>query len=111
MRDMGLDLGGKYAADVAVIMHGGGLWAPCLWLNTETNSNEYSACWHVTRKLGKVSVPHYFNNGTTLAKLQHLTSLEIVKRISRYGMTGDIAIFRDHESKKTIYGPRQLYRH
>ena len=111
MREMGLDIDVKYAADVAIIMHSGRLWTPCLWLDTQTNLQDYSVCWYFAEEIGKVSVPRYFNKGVTFAKLQGLTKFELSNRISRFSTNGDVAMFKDQESETTIYGPRQLCRH
>lgn len=112
MPGMGLELGIKYAADVAVFMHGSGLRLPCTWLESKANSNGYIACYHYAEEIGKVvAVPRYFKKGPTLSKFQGLTGDEITERVSRLGNNAGIALFQDNQSKNMIYGPRQLCRH
>ena len=111
MQDMGLAVTADYASDVAVFMHSGHLWSPCLWLETETNPFGYTVCWHTAEELGKVSVPIYFKQGGTLAKLHGLSSEDIQTRISRTGIQGKWAIFLDSNSNDFLLGPRPLCRH
>ena len=111
MPSMGLELGDKYAADVAVFMHGGGLRSPCTWLESKTILNGYTACYHYAEEMGKIVVPRYFKKGSTLSKFQGLTGDEITERVSRAGNNGGDALFQDNKSKNMLYGPRQLYRH
>jgi len=111
MQDMGLDVNVNYAEDVAVFTHGGGLWAPCLWLETGISAYGYAVCWHTAEKMGKISVPTYFNMGATLAKFQGLTADEVSKRMSWVGLNNNVSTFRDRESNILIYGPRFLCRH
>lgn len=111
MPSIGLELGDKYAADVAVFMHGGCLRSPCTWLESKANSNGYTACYHYAEEFGEVAVPKYFRKGSTLSKFQGLTGDEIIERVSRVGNNGAIALFQDNQSKNMIYGPRRLCRH
>ena len=108
---MGLDVCVDHAADVAVFMHSGGLWAPCLWLETETNPFGYLVCWHTAEEMGQVSVPPYFKKGITMAKHHGMTGDEMADRICRVGSEGDVAIFRDRKANSLLYGPKQLTRH
>ena len=112
MPSMGLELGIKYAADVAVFMHGGGLRSPCTWLEYKTISNGYTACYHYAEEIGEViAVPRYFKKGSTLSKFHGLNGDEITERVSRVSNNGGVAVFQDNQSKNMNYGPRQLCRH
>jgi len=111
MPSMGLELGDKYAADVAVFMHGGGLRSPCTWLESKANSNGCTVCFHYAEEIGEVAVPKYFKKGSTLSKFQGLTGDEITERVSRVANCSGFALFQDSKTTNMIYGPRQLCRH
>ncbi len=111
MKGMGLAISTRYAADVAVFMHDGSPWLPCLWLETEKHVENYMMCWHVTNKGSKALAPAYFKRGGTLARFQGLTMDEINDRISRAGVENGCSIFKDEISGRILYGPNQLCRH
>lgn len=109
---MGLELGDKYAADVAAFMHGGGLRSPCIWLESKANSNGYTVCYHYAEEIGEViAVPKHFKKQSTLSEFQDLNGDEITERVSRVGNNYGVALFQDNQSKNMIYGPKQLCRH
>ena len=111
MKDLGLNLSASYAEDVAVFLHGGQPWTPCLWLETEQHPNGYMTCWHVFNDEGRISVPAYFKRGKTLAGLQDLSMDDVYARILRIGIKDGIAMLKDETSGQILYGPKQICRH
>lgn len=111
MPDFGLMVSTQLAIDVAVFLHGGAPWVPCLWL--EVNRERAGlVCWHVAAgKDNSVAVPRYFRNGTTLARYGDLDEQAIKNQLRREGEQGGISIFRDQSNNKLIFGPRSLSRH
>jgi hypothetical protein len=111
MPDYGLAVAANYAADVAMFVHGGAAWAPCLWLETETTPASFQICWHSAEEQGDVAVPRYFRQGATLARYRDLTEASLKSRVTRAGQHNGVALFHDHQSDRLIYGPRPLARH
>jgi hypothetical protein len=112
MPDFGLEVSTHFAADVAVFLHGGAPWVPCLWLEASVGDAEMKVCWHVTEKQGtRFAVPPYFRQDGSLARYGHLDEAAITAKVTRAGEKRGVSLFRDESSKHIFAGPRPLRRH
>lgn len=111
MPDYGLDTSGRFAVDVAVFLHGGALWMPCLWLETRPDSDSVRACWHISEAAGKLAVPKYFRQESNLAQYCQLDEVAISKRLGQIGRYKDLGLYRDLKSRAVVFGPSPLCRH
>jgi hypothetical protein len=111
MPDYGLMVAFSHAADVAMFVHGGAAWAPCLWLETETTPANFQICWHSAAEQGDVAVPRYSRHGATLARYRGLSEESLKIRVSRAGQENGVSLFHDHQSDRLIFGPSPLARH
>jgi hypothetical protein len=115
MPDYGLEVSTHFAADVAVFLHGGFPWVPCLWLETSnvmTSKSEMQVCWHITEEQGsRFAVPKYFRANATLACYRHLDEEAIMGKVTRIGEKNGLSLFRDEMSHNIFVGPRPLIRH
>lgn len=115
MPDYGLEVSTHFAVDVAVFLHGGFPWAPCLWLETSnvtSSKSEMQVCWHITEEQGsRFAVPKYFRANSSLARYGHLDEEAIMAKVKRVGEKNGVSIFRDEVSNNTFVGPSPLLRH
>jgi hypothetical protein len=108
----GLDVSSTAATDVAVFMHGGRLWAHCLWLEASPDGEGHTCCWHFTQtREDRMSVPPYFQPTVGLAGCGDLDENEMRKAISRNGAKNGKSLFRDLNTGKIFGGPSPLTRH
>lgn len=112
MPDYGLDVSTEFAADVAVFIHGGAAWTPCLWLETSHAPESFQVCWHVTEEQGeRFAVPKYFRRDSCLARYRSLDELAIRKRLKLVGEENGEALYRDQKLGTLLCGPNPLSRH
>lgn len=52
-----LHIGTTHAEDVALVLHGGHLLAPCLWAEVQTTPSGFMYCPHLDDKTGKIVFP------------------------------------------------------
>jgi hypothetical protein len=108
----GLEVSSTVATDVAVFMHGGRPWAPCLWLETSSVTDDHMSCWHIEKKReGRLSVPLYFRPDAGLSAFGHLDEHEVRRLITRDGVKDGVSLFRDLGTNKVFGGPGQIMRH
>lgn len=115
MPNYGLEVSTNFAADVAVFLYGGNLWAPCLWLETSSVTSaksEMPVCWHVAEERGgRFAVPKYFRPNASLACYGHLDEAAIMSKVTRVGEKNGVSLFRDEISNHVFSGPGPLRRH
>lgn len=112
MPDYGLDVSTEFATDVAVFVHGGTAWTPCLWLETIQTSENFKVCWHFTEDRGqKFSVPDYFQLDSCLARYGNLDELAFHKRLELVGEENGTTLYRDQLLGTVMSGPSPLSRH
>lgn len=111
MPDYGLEISTRFALDVAVFMHGGALWIPCLWLDAHQEPNSIRLCWHSSEAAGKIAVPEYFHKESNLAQYCRLDEVAISERLGQIGRDKDLGLYRDLKSRVVVFGPSPLYRH
>lgn len=112
MPDYGLDVSTKFAADVAVFIHGGAALTPCLWLETSNAPESFHVCWHVSEELGeRFAVPKYFQHDSCLARYRNLDERAIRKRLELVGEKNGAALYRDQKLGTLLCGPSPLSRH
>lgn len=112
MPDYGLKISTQYAADVAVFLHGGVPWVPCLWLETSSLKAEMPVCWHAAEEReSRFAAPQYFRPDATLARYGQLDEEAIMAKVTRVGEKNGVSLFRDEMSNRIFAGPRPLLRH
>ena len=112
MPDYGLDVSTEFAADVAVFIHGGAAWAPCLWLETNHSTENFQICWHANEEQGeRFAVPKYFLLDSCLARYRNLDQRAIRKRLELVGEENGAALYREQKLGTLLCGPSPLSRH
>ena len=112
MPDYGLKVSTQFAADIAVFLHGGVPWVPCLWLDTSREGKEIQECWHITEDPGeRLAVPKYFRTADSLACYGHLSETLLMAKVTRFGEENGVSLFRDATSGHIFAGPGPLRRH
>lgn len=111
LKDRGLHVSERFAADVALFVDGSRAMSPCLWLETGWTFDGMSICWHTEVDPGKLAVPQYYREGASLAGYARLEKFEIKDRIALIDQLKGQGIYRDIESSRIIGGPLPLRRH
>lgn len=112
MPDYGLEVSTRFAADVAVFLHGGVPWVPCLWLETSHEDPGMQVCWHVTEETNhRIAVPRYFRPDASLARYGNLHEEVIMAKVTRVGEKNGVSQFRDAMTNHILAGPGPLRRH
>lgn len=111
LKDRGLAVSGKYAADVAVFVDGGRPWSPCLWLETDFTYDGMPYCWHAESPSGRLAVPRYYREGASLACFSGIDKSVMEKRVVLVAQSKHQGFYQDNESRKIIGGPLPLCRH
>lgn len=111
MPDYGLEISTRFAVDVAVFLHGGALWMPCLWLDTRQEADSMRSCWHSSEAAGRIAVPKYFRQESNLAQYCQLDEVAISERLGQIGRYKDLGLYRDLKSRAVVFGPSPLCRH
>jgi hypothetical protein len=111
MSDYGLKISTRFAVDVAVFLHGGPLWMPCLWLDARQESGNVRACWHISEAAGRIAVPKYFRQESNLTQYCQLDEVAISERLEQIGRYKDLGFYRDAKSRAVVFGPSPLCRH
>lgn len=109
--DRGLDIGTTYAEDVALVLHGGHLWAPCLWVEVETTPAGFVYCSHVSDKSERVVLPKYFRHEWSLAHYAAQDEAVLARDVAPVGGSAGGATYRDERLDRTFRGPGFLSRH
>jgi len=108
----GIEVPSGIATDVAVILHGGGELAPCLWLETACEHGRVWVCWHsAARRADCVSVPAYFRARNSLSAYGNLSEHDLMAKITRKGSWKGVSLFQDQSSRRVLVGPNPLSRH
>jgi hypothetical protein len=112
MPDFGLDVSTNFAADVAVFLHGGAAWAPCIWLETAKSSDGMWVCWHIEEERGeRFAVPPYYRKHPTLARYGNLNEETIMATVARTTSSDGVSLFLDRKTNELLAGPAPLRRH
>jgi hypothetical protein len=112
MPDYGLEVSSRFAIDVAVFLHGGSPWVPCLWLETSYTNQGMRICWHCNEDKGeRFAVPQYYRAHTTLARYGNLAEVDFMIKVKRVGEKNGVSLFRDQLTNRIFAGPNPLRRH
>ena len=111
LADKGLAIGTTYAKDVALFLHGGRPWAPCLWAEVEMSPSGFVYCMHLSDKSEKIVYPRYFRHGLSLAHYAAQDEAVLARDVTPIVRSAGIATYRDERLDRTFRGPGFLSRH
>lgn len=111
LADSGLDIRSTHAEDVAVILHGGHPWAPCLWADVETTPSGLVYCTHISEKPEKIVFPGYFRHDWSLAHYATQDEAVLARDITTIARSTGGATYHDARLDRTFKGPGFLSRH
>ena len=111
LTDSGLEIGTTYAKDVALVLHGGHPWAPCLWAVVETTPVGFVYCRHVSDKSERVVLPKYFRYEWSFAHYAAQDEAILARDVAPVARSARGATYRDDRLGRTFRGPGFLARH
>ncbi|MCL4745766.1 MAG: hypothetical protein KJZ83_10145 [Burkholderiaceae bacterium] len=109
--DRGLRIEATHAADVAIFLHGGHPWAPCLWAEVETTPAGLVYCSHVSDKSERIVLPKYFRHEWSLASYATQDEAVVARNVVPLIRSARGATYRDERLDRTFRGPGFLARH
>ncbi|PKO33648.1 MAG: hypothetical protein CVU34_11885 [Betaproteobacteria bacterium HGW-Betaproteobacteria-7] len=111
LADRGLNIASTHAEDVALILHGGHPWAPCLWAEVETTPSGFVYCAHISDKPERIFFPGYFRRDWSLAHYAIQDEAVLARDVAPVIRSARGATYRDARLDKTFRGPGFLSRH
>jgi len=111
LADRGLDIGTTHAEDVALFLHGGHAWMPCLWAEAETTPAGFVYCSHLSDESERVVLPRYFRHEWSLAHYAVKDEAVLARDVAPVFRSAVSAIYRDARLDRTFHGPGFLSRH
>ena len=111
LADSGLHIGTTHAEDVALVLHGGNLWKPCLWAEVETTPVGFVYCIHLSDKTDKIVFPGYLSREWSLAHYATQDEDVLARDVTPVVRSAGVAMYRDARLERTFRGPGFLSRH
>lgn len=113
LSDRGLELEVTHAEDVALVLHGGHPWVPCLWLDIDMTPSGFMFCKHIEDPAegGKIASPKYFSQDLSLAHYASKDECVLETDVQLVSRSGTAATFRDTKLDRVFQGPGFLPRH
>ncbi len=107
---LGLDIGTTHAEDVALFLHGGRPWVPCLWAEAETTPVGFVYCSHVSDDSERVIPAKYFRREWSLAHYAAQDEAVLTRDITPVVRSAVGATYRDTRLDRAFRGPGFLSR-
>lgn len=111
LADGGLDIESTHAEDVALVMHGGHPWVPCLWMEVDMTPAGFVYCTHVSDLSERVAFPKYFRREWSLAHYASQDEARVVRDVSPVVRSSNVTMYHDARLERMFQGPGFLSRH
>lgn len=111
LADSRLRIGTTHAEDVALVLHGGNLWKPCLWADVETTPAGFVYCTHLSDKTEKIVFPRYLSREWSLAHYATQEEDVLARDVTPVVRSAGVATYHDARLDRTFRGPGFLSKH